>query len=274
MTSAIVTTSAAIEPRDMGELKEMARNAAVSKFYGASTPEQALMLLMTGRDLGLSYSQALRAFHVVSGKPALSSAGMVAVCLRSDLCEYFETVEVSDTAATVRCKRKNRPERVCTFTIEEAKRAKLTGKDVWQAYPSRMLLARAQAFLAREVFPDILLGLYDEDEIPAPTSPPRRVEVQATVVPEATPTPRSAHQEPDWVSILNACTHPEELPAIREQMKASGIRSVKDNPAAVDAYNRAKARCDLLARAAQEQAPAPAPEAPEPEVINEDAEPC
>jgi hypothetical protein len=272
MSAAIVTTSAAIEPRDMGELKDMAKFAAESKFYGASTPQQALMLLMTGRDLGLSYSQALRAFHVVQGRPVLSSAGMVAVCLRSDVCEYFETESVSDTAATVRAKRKGRPEQKCTFTIEDARRAKLDSKDNWKMYPSRMLLARAQAFLAREVFPDILLGLYDEDEIPAPPSPPRRVEVQATVVPDARPTPQSAHQEPDWVTILGACNSPAELADIRKQMQAMGV-SKATHPAAVAAYNAAKVRCEP-----PKPAPAPASE-PEPtvveaEVINEDAEPC
>jgi hypothetical protein len=274
MSTALATTQTAIEPRDMGELKDLAKHAAESKFYGASTPQQALMLLMTGRDLGLSYSQSLRAFHVVQGRPVLSSQGMVAVCLRSDVCEFFETESVTDTAATVRCKRKGRPEQRATFTIEDAKRAKLDGKDNWRMYPSRMLLARAQAFLAREVFPDLLLGLYDDDEIPAPPSPPRRVEVQATVVPEARPTPRSAHQEPDWVAILGACASLDELADIAKQMRSMGV-SKATHPSAVAAYNGAKTRCEA-SKAPPSPPPTPVPEpAPtEAEVINEDAEPC
>jgi hypothetical protein len=50
-----------------------------------------------------------------------------------------------------------------------------------------MLLARAQAWAAREVFPDLLLGLYDEDEVVRPVAPPapapvRVVEPVETVV--------------------------------------------------------------------------------------------
>lgn len=165
-------TQATIEPQNMGELKALASDAAASKFYGAASQEQALMILITGRDLGLSYSQALRAFHVVQGRPVLSAQGMVAVCLKHrEVCEYFRTVEVSNEKATVEAKRAGDPPRTCTFTIEDARRANLANKDNWKAYPSRMLLARAQAFLAREVFSDILLGLYDADEL-EPTAPP------------------------------------------------------------------------------------------------------
>jgi len=172
MTTAITTTAhTAIEPSTMDELRALAVAAATSKFYGTSSPEQALMLLMTGRDLGLSYAQSLRAFHVVQGRPVLSAAGMVAVCLRSGVCEHFRTVESTDTVATVEVKRRGDPARRVSFSIDDARRAGLAQRDTWKSYPSRMLLARAQAWAAREVFPDLLLGLYDEDEVAAPARP-------------------------------------------------------------------------------------------------------
>lgn len=224
-TTEIVTTTGAapIEPRDMRELQALAVAAASSKFYGASSPEQALMLLVTGRDLGLSYSQALRAFHVVQGKPVLSSAGMVAVCLRSGVCEYFRTVETSDTSATVEAKRRGDPARRVTFTIEDARRAGLANRETWKSYPSRMLLARAQAFAAREVFPDLLLGLYDQDEVVAPAAP---VVVRGPVRPvEVAEVDQLVEVEVgDMADAIDACETLDALRALGEELKTMELR--------------------------------------------------
>jgi hypothetical protein len=159
--------SAPIEPVNFSELRALAKDAAASKFFGANSPEQALMVMMAGRDLGLSYTQALRAFHVIEGKPALSADGMVAVCLaRKDVCEYFRVVEADDKHATVVAKRAGDPERRLTFTFAEAERAGLVkDKGGWAKWPGRMCLARAKSFLARELFPDLLMGMYDPDEL-------------------------------------------------------------------------------------------------------------
>ncbi len=197
-------TQGALEPATLTELRALAKDAADSGFFGAKTPQQAVMIMMTGRDLGLSYSQALRAFHVieVSGrppKPTLSADGMVAVCMsHRDVCEYFRIVESDDTKATVEAKRVGDPPRRVTFTVEEAKRAGLI-KDGgnWQKWPGRMCLARAKSFLARDLFADLLLGLYETDEMrevleerherPAPRPPASApVVAEAEVVPDAT----------------------------------------------------------------------------------------
>lgn len=171
-----------IEPTNMGELERLATSAAKTGFFGAKSPEQALLVMLAGRDLGLSYSQALRAFHVIENRPTLSADGMVAACIsRGDLCEYFRTLEATDTQATVATKRRGDPERRYTFTIDDAKRAGLIGKANWGKYPSRMLLARARSALARDVYPDLLLGLYDPDEIET-VAPSPREELRGEVV--------------------------------------------------------------------------------------------
>jgi len=173
---------AAIEPTNMGELNALAQSAAKTGFFGAKTPEQALVILMAGRDLGLSYSQALRAFHVIEGKPTLSADGMVAVCLvRRDVCEYFRTISVDDKVATVETKRVGQDPQRYSFSMADAQRAGVAGKQNWTRYPSRMLLARARAALARDVYPDLLLGLYDPDELEP--APPQRAQVDARPAP-------------------------------------------------------------------------------------------
>lgn len=158
--------SVTIEPQTMGELTSLAQSAAQSGFYGAKNKEQALMLMIAGKDLGLSYAQALRAFHVIEGRPSLSADGMVAVCLNHpDKCEYFVTIESTDTLAIVETKRRGHPKpQRMSFSVDDAKRAGLFGRGNWAKYPAAMLRARAKSALARDVYSDLLLGIYDPDE--------------------------------------------------------------------------------------------------------------
>jgi hypothetical protein len=210
-----------VEPTSMAELKDFAKIAASSKFYGAETPEQALMLAMTGRDLGLSYSQSLRAFHVIKGKPSLSADGMVAVCLQHrDVCEYFRPVRVTDTEAVWVTKRVGADPIEYTFTMEDAKAAGLTSSDMYRKHPKRMLSARCKSFLARDVYTELLLGLYDEDEVREHTQRTPPVQVVATVV-EALPEARNE----DLAALLSAVTTKAELVALKGKVPEEALRA-------------------------------------------------
>lgn len=163
-TTALIAGRPPIEPQNMAELKDFARIAAATRFFGAETPEQALIIAMAGRDLGFSYMQALRAFYVVKGRPSLSADGMVAVCLsRHDVCEYFRAVDVTETKATWEAKRVGAPAVRYSFSMDDAQRAGLAS-DMYKKHPKRMLSARAKSYLARDVFPELLMGLITDDE--------------------------------------------------------------------------------------------------------------
>lgn len=233
--------SAVIEPTSFAELRALAKDASDSAFFGAASPQQAIMIMMAGRDLGLSYTQSLRAFHVIEGKCALSADGMVAVCLsHRDVCEYFRVIETSDTQATVETKRVGEENRRLTFTIAEAERAGLVkDKSGWKKWPSRMCLARAKSFLAREVYPDLLMGLYDPDEVREssdwPPQRPRHVDVTTTTVKvgdvlDASATPPASTQKPDpdsitkgYVAAIASCSTLEELDELAKGIKTSGL---------------------------------------------------
>lgn len=197
----------------MTELQQLAKASADTQFFGAKTPQQALVLMLAGRDLGFSYMQSLRSFHVINGKPSLTADAMVAICLaRKDLCAYFRRVSESETEATWETQRVGDPSPTrSTFTLAEAKTAGLLGNAMWSKYPKRMLSARAKAFLARDVYPELLAGFLEEGEAQGIVEGPRAVETVATVVDEApparpTPPPASGPREaPVRTRLDDAC---------------------------------------------------------------------
>lgn len=157
-----------LEPASIDEASTLARAAVASRLYAISSPEAALMILLTGRDLGLTASQSLRAIHVISGKPVVSADALVAAVRRSGLCASWRVVESTATTATIETKRvgEEHPESE-TFTWADAERAGLTRGDNYRKWPREMLRHRCAAALARRVYPDAVLGCYEPGEMPA-----------------------------------------------------------------------------------------------------------
>lgn len=153
-----------LEPKNGEEAWDLAKIAAGSGLYGVQRPEQALVIIMTGTELGLTANQALRSIQVVKGKPNLSADLLVALVKRSELCEYWEVVENTTSLCTIETKRTtDKNPRRLTWTLEDAKRAGING-DMYTKYPRQMLRHRCSADLAREVYPDLVLGLYAPEE--------------------------------------------------------------------------------------------------------------
>lgn len=167
-----------LEPQTVDEARELTREAVASRLYQVTSPESALMIVLTGRDLGLSLTQSLRSVYVVNGKPVISSDAMVAAIRKSGLCATWRVVESTINSCTIETRRveEEQPESE-TFTLDDAKRAGLDRKEVWRAWPKEMLRHRCAAALARRVYPDVILGCYVPGEIDDPPVEPMRVEV-------------------------------------------------------------------------------------------------
>jgi hypothetical protein len=66
---------------------------------------------------------------------------------------------------TYETKRRGAPKpQQLTWTLADAQRAGLGGGDNWKKYPRAMLSARCKAELARDVYPDVLAGVYETSE--------------------------------------------------------------------------------------------------------------
>jgi len=160
-----MVVAAPLQPATLDEVWKLAQSAGESGFLGTKSPDQAFMVMLAGRDLGFSYTQSLRAFHIIKGKPTISADGAVAVCLsRKDLCEYFRCIQKSPTSATWETKRVGHEPVRETFTIQDAEAAGLLSNEMYRKYPARMLSARCKMFLARDTYPELLMGLLGDEE--------------------------------------------------------------------------------------------------------------
>lgn len=167
-----VDTSRAFEPDGIREAFYLAEVLVKSRLLPDSvqTPEAAFAIIATGRELGLTAMQSLRSIHVIKGKTTLS-ADLVASLVKSrrDVCAYFQLVESTTDRAVYKTQRVGEPEpTTMAFTMEDAKRAQLTTNANWTKYPAQMLRARCITGLARAVYPDLAMGIYDTDEIDPP----------------------------------------------------------------------------------------------------------
>lgn len=175
-------------PRTLEEAKDFARAAHKSGLFPQLTSAEAAFVLMCiGGELGLSPMQSIRGIHLVDGKTSLSADAMVALVLARGAAEYFDLVSSTPERVEYATKRKGAPGEVrLAWTIEQARKAGLAARKTWQAYPEAMLGARCRSALARAVYPDILMGVYDRDEIEAPRES-QALESHAVEVLPATP---------------------------------------------------------------------------------------
>ena len=128
-------------------------------------PSDVLIVMMKGMELGLQPMQALAGIHVIEGKAVVGSELIAAQCLKHPkVCEFFRLVKSDALAATYEAKRVGAEKVTLSYTIEQAQRAGLTGKDNWKRHTETMLRWRCTSALARAVFPDLVMGMVDQDE--------------------------------------------------------------------------------------------------------------
>lgn len=132
-------------------------------------PEQVVVIVGHGLELGMKPFQSLQNIACINGRPSLwgdSMKGLV-MCQR-DLDEFLEE-EVGEYGKdtygyrTTIVRGKNKC--VSTFTVADAKQAKLWGKaGPWTFYPKRMLQMRSRSFACRDAYPDVLKGMRTAEE--------------------------------------------------------------------------------------------------------------
>lgn len=159
-----------MEPRNLSEAlalaQELAKSDIVPKEFSGK-PSNILIAFGFGGSVGLNPMQSLQSICVINGKPSMWGDAVLGVVKASGLEEYTEeSYDAKTLTATCTTKRKNDAVVVTrSFSMEEAKKAGLTGKDSWTKYPTRMLQMRARAWALRDKYPDLLKGLQVREEV-------------------------------------------------------------------------------------------------------------
>jgi hypothetical protein len=148
-------------------------NAIVASGFapkGMEKPEAVLVAIQLGAEIGLTPMAALQNTAVINGRPAIYGDAALALVRSSGLLESYKEEEIGEAGSDghgyrVTAIRKGNQAAVETFTVADAKRAKLWGKTgPWSDYPKRMLRFRARGYVLRDLFGDILKGLRTVEE--------------------------------------------------------------------------------------------------------------
>ena len=148
---------------------EMLSNSnMVPKAYQGK-PQDILVCVQWGMEMGLAPMQALQNIAVINGKPSVYGDAMMALVQASPVCddveEYFEDEGTPNPVAVCIASRKGRKPVIVRFSVKDAVKAQLWGKQgPWTQYPKRMMQMRARGFALRDAFPDVLKGLISVEE--------------------------------------------------------------------------------------------------------------
>ncbi len=171
---------------------------------GIESPEAIFVALELGLELGLPVMSALQNIAVINGRPGVFGDVQLALVRSSGMLEDYAEREIGDRkddswGVECTCKRLNSKFASSRFTVADAKRAGLWGKQgPWSQYPARMMKFRARGFLLRDEFGDVLKGVKSVEELRDMTEEERfeRARNVTPVAPGEPPQPENAPLAP------------------------------------------------------------------------------
>lgn len=126
----------------------------------------AVATVLVARELGLAPMSSFGDLMVINGTVGMTSKLMLGLVHKAG--HRVDVIEMTDERAELKAHRRydGEWEHVGTFsfTIEQAKQAKLTSKETYKLYPADMLMNKAIARMVRFAFPDVIRG-YVPDEM-------------------------------------------------------------------------------------------------------------
>lgn len=207
-----MTTTTALVP--MGDLTAMAQAVCKSGLFSAvKSTDTAVSLMLLAQSEGLHPMQALRRYHIINGKPAMSAEAMLGGFQAAG--GVVKWLAHSDERVAARFAAPGCPEGIeVDWDMRRAQTAGIKAKEMWAKYPRQMLRARVISEGVRATMPGVALGMYTPEEAvefgngkavidiepdplptwaapaPTPTPPPKKLAIE--VVP---PAPRYVVEE-------------------------------------------------------------------------------
>lgn len=128
---------------------------------------QAYAKILAGQELGIGPMTSVSMIHIVEGKSTMDATLVGAQIKKSGRYDY-RLKQSDENICTLTFFERGKYVGESSFTMEDAKRANLTGRATWKMYPKDMLRSRAMTRGARMFCPDIFNGaIYTPEEIGA-----------------------------------------------------------------------------------------------------------
>jgi hypothetical protein len=130
------------------------------------TSEQATVIALKGREMGIGIMRSLDGMYVVHGKVSFD-AKLIMGLIRERCPQAKITVKrKDDTGCSIIAERPGQAPETFTFDKDDANRVGLLQKEMWKKYPSNMFWARAVTEMGRQYFSDVLQGsVYTSEEL-------------------------------------------------------------------------------------------------------------
>jgi len=144
---------------DFDSLYRLASNLSYAQLLPAGLrgkPADVLLIMMYGQELGLSAIQSIQGIYIVNGRPQI--AGQTWLAKLTDAGHTYDIEHFAGGCKVTITRGDNGRSHTETFTIEDARQARLATKDTYQQYPKRMLMWRAVSDCATVIAPDVALG--------------------------------------------------------------------------------------------------------------------
>lgn len=134
-------------------------------FTDLKSAQQAVVKILAGRELGLGPFAAMNGIDIIKGRTSVSANILAGAIKRSGRYSY-KVVRHTDSECLIHFFEDGVKSGESLFTMDDARRAGLVGKENWKKYPKNMLFARALSSGARWHCPDATAGpVYLEDEL-------------------------------------------------------------------------------------------------------------
>ena len=152
---------------------EKLSKSALIPYKMRGKPNDIVVTILFGQEIGLTPMRALSEVYVVNGIPSVSGKTMLGLIRRYAPNAHIEfPVQEKDRVVCEMARDKTdvynglvRGLYRSEWTLEMAQKRGFTGKDNWKNNPTMMLRWRAVSECSRMVFPDILGGFYEKDEV-------------------------------------------------------------------------------------------------------------
>jgi hypothetical protein len=147
----------------MDDIHFMGTAISKSGLFGMKTADQAIALMLIAQAEGMHPAIAARDYHVIQGRPALKADAMLARFQAAGgkvNWDVYTDAEVKGTFS-----HPSGGSVTLSWTLEQAKRIGLAGKDNWKNYPRAMLRARVISEGIRTVYPGCVVGVYTPEEV-------------------------------------------------------------------------------------------------------------